>query len=65
MPIIRCDSRECVHNEFQFCQAQKIELTDLNAFHVGGGTDDNYYGRCGTYEKRTDYVTFFEERGFG
>lgn len=63
MTKIKCDSTNCIYNECSYCTSKEVKFVEANIFFIG----DRLLGfnRCLTYEKRTDFVTFMEERGLG
>lgn len=63
MPRIKCGSTNCIHNECHYCQSKEVEFTELNIFAYEDGLSQ--FSKCLTYEKRTDFVTFMEERELG
>ena len=66
MARIRCGTKDCVYNQYHYCTADRIDLSDLHVFaYEADGETLAHYNKCLTYEKKTDYVKFFEERGFG
>lgn len=58
MPRIKCDNFNCIWNNTHYCNHEEVEFV---AVYPDGL---ERFNKCKTFEKRTDFVEFFEQRGF-
>lgn len=58
MSSVKCDNFNCIWNNTHYCERDVVEFVAVYPDKL------ERFNKCNNYEKRTDYIEFFEWRGF-